>query len=402
MRKLTNTLHLLSDTIRHEIVSLVSTPATLLVMVGGVVLYGLLYNLLYRPNVVHNAPVVVVDDSRTPLSRHLIEEVDATPQVEIITTASDMLEAHNTMATGRAKGIIHIPSDLESRIGRGENALFVAEATTAEFLYYEAIQSGILSALQALDTSLAQQLVLQLPPDTAQAIAQSRPAQAVGVPLFNPTKGYATYLLPAVLIVIIFQTLLMVVCIRTGRERELGKGSFFNLSVYSKRKIGKIGLGDAMAVVVGRMVVYVVVYGIFSLFLLGLLPVVFNLPRLAEWWELVAFCALFLPTTVFCALFFSSLFRDSEAGVLIIAPFSLGLILLSGLSYPLELMPTGWLILHHLLPAPVGILAYVKLNSMGATLGECSHQLYVLASQGVLYFTLATLATFRLLGRLSK
>ena len=402
MRKLTNILHLLSDTIRHEIVSLVSTPATLLVMVGGVVLYGLLYNILYHPNTVHDAPVVVVDDSRTPLSRHLIEEVDATPQVRIIATAENMFEAHNIMAEGEAEGIIHIPSDLETRIGRGESALFLAEATTAEFLYYEAIQSGILGALQALYTSLAQQLALQLPTDTAQAIAQSKPAQAVGVPLFNPTKGYATYLLPSVLIVIIFQTLLMVVCIRTGRERELGKKSFFNLSAYPTREIGKIGLGDAVAVVVGRMVVYVVIYGIFSLFLLGLLPAVFNLPHLAEWWELIALCALFLPTTVLCALFFSSFFRDSEAGILIIAPFSLGLILISGLSYPLELMPTGWLILHHLIPAPVGILAYVKLNSMGATLGECSHQLYVLASQGVLYFTLATLATFRLLGRLSK
>ncbi len=402
MKKLINTLHLLADTVHHEIVSLVSTPATLLVMVGGVVLYGLLYNFLYRPNVVHEAPVAVVDDSHTPLSRHLIELVDATPQVKIVATARDMLEAHGIMAMGKAEGIIHIPSDLEKRIGRGEKALFVAEATTAEFLYYEAIQSGILSALQAIDTSLVQQLVLQLPPNTAQSIAQSRPAQAVGVPLFNPTKGYATYLLPAVLIVIIFQTLLMVVCIRTGRERELGKKSFFNLSAHPENMTGKIGLGDAVAVVVGRMIVYVVIYGIFSFFLLGLLPAVFNLPRLAEWWELVAFCALFLPSTVLCALFFSSLFRDSEAGILVIAPFSLGLILLSGLSYPLELMPTGWFLVHHLLPAPVGILGYVKLNSMGATLGECSHQLYVLALQGVAYFILATLATLRLLDRLSK
>ena len=402
MKKLTNTLHLLVDTIRHEVVSIASTPATILVMVGGVVLYGLLYNFLYRHIVDHEAPVAVVDDSHTPLSRHLIELVDATPQVEIVATARDMLEAHGIMAMGKAEGIIHIPSDLEKRIGRGEKALFVAEATTAEFLYYEAIQSGILSAVQAIDTSLVQQLVLQLPPNTAQSIAQSRPAQAVGVPLFNPTKGYATYLLPAVLIVIIFQTLLMVVCIRTGRERELGKKSFFNLSAHPENMTGKIGWGDAVAVVVGRMVVYVVLYGLFSLFLLGFLPAVFNLPHLAEWWELVAFYALFLPATVLCALFFSSLFRDSEAGILVIAPFSLGLILLSGLSYPLELMPTGWFLVHHLQPAPVGILGFVKLNSMGASLGECSHQLYVLAIQGVLYFILATLATFRLLNRLSK
>ncbi len=403
MSKLTDIRHLLTYTIHHEMASIVSTPATLLVMVGGVVLYGLLYNYIYHPNVVHDAPVVVVDDSHTPLSRHLIGLVDATPQVEIVDTAADMVGAHNIMAEGRAEGIIHIPSDIEKRIGRGEEALFVVEASTAEFLYYEAIQSGILGALQAFDTTLAQQLTLQLPAHTEQVIAQSRPAQAVGAALFNPTKGYADYLLPAVLIVILFQTLLMVVCIRTGRERELGKRSFFNLSsTLPESKIRKASVGNSVTVVVGRMVVYVFFYGLFSLFLLGLLPLLFGLPHLAEWWELTLFCALFLPTTVLCAIFFSSLFRDSEAGVLIVAPFSLGLILLSGISYPLELMPTGWLVVHHLLPAPVGILGYIKLNSMGATLGECSHQLYTLATQGIVYFLLATIATHHTINRMSR
>ena len=386
---------LLCHTVGHEVRCLSSTPSALLVMVGGVVIYGLLYNLLYRPNVVHNAPVVAVDESRTPLSRKLVEWIDSSPEVEVVAEVGNRLEATELMATSKAEAIITIPANLEKRIGLGEEALFVVSASTAEFLYYEAIQRGTLGAMQALDSQLAQQLALTLPPDITQAIATAKPAEVVGTPLFNPTKGYGSYLLPSVLIVIIFQTMLMIACIRSGRERELGGDSqFFDCA--------RPRVGDAAIIVVGRMLVYVIIYGLFSIFLLGFLPSVFNIPHLAGWLELVAFSLLFLPVTALFALFFSSLFRDSESGLLILTFFSLGLILLSGISYPLEQFSTLWLVAHHSLPAPVGILAFVKLNSLGATIGECSGQLLTLAVQSLIYFVAATLATLHRLGQFSR
>lgn len=364
-------------------------------MVGGVVLYGLLYNLLYRPNVVHDAPVVVVDNSHTPLSRKLIEWVDASPEVEIVAEVSNRLEAEQLMATSEAEAIMTIPANLEKRIGLGEEALFMVLASTAEFLYYEAIQRGSLGAMQALDSELSQQSVLTLPPDIAQVIAIAKPAEVVGTALFNPTKGYGSYLLPSVLIVIIFQTMLMIACIRSGRERELGGQSI--LFGCARPRVG-----DAAVIVMGRMLVYVVIYGLFSIFLLGFLPSVFDIPHLAGWQELVIFALLFLPATALFALFFSSLFRDSESGLLILTFFSLGLILLSGVSYPLEDMPALWVVAHHSLPAPVGILAFVKLNSLGATIGECGGQFLTLVAQGLIYFVAATLATLHRLGQFSR
>ena len=44
----------------------------------------------------------------------------------------------------------------------------------------------------------------------------------VGTALYNFTEGYGTYLIPAVLIVIMFQTLLMVIGMISGEERDSG------------------------------------------------------------------------------------------------------------------------------------------------------------------------------------
>lgn len=386
------------DTLRHEARSVASSPAIVLVMVGGVVLYGLLYNFLYRPNVVREAPVVVVDHSHTPLSRHLVESVDATPQVAVVAEAGDIGQARGLMAQGKAEGTIIIPHDLERRIGLGEEALFVVAASTAEFLYYEAIQSGTLGALQAIDHDLAPHVAATLlPTDKLLAVAQAKPVEVVGTPLFNSTKGYGKYLLPAVLIVIICQTMLMVVCLRTDGEGKHCKGSLL-----CGQRPPRISLGDTLAVVVGQGALYTFLYGLFSLFLLGLLPYLFGLPHLARWQDLFVLGALLLPANALFALCFASLFRDGDGALLVVTFFSLGLLLLGGISYPLEFMPTPWVVLHHLLPAPVGILAYVKMNSMGASLGECAPQLLTLALQIPAYLLLALALTHHRLNKQSR
>lgn len=59
-----------------------------------------------------------------------------------------------------------------------------------------------------------------------------------------------------------------------------------------------------------------------------------------------------------CSLFFS----DSDAPLLLVAFFSVGLIFLSGVSYPLELMPWYWQWIHYMVPAASGTLAFVKIN----------------------------------------
>lgn len=73
----------------------------------------------------------------------------------------------------------------------------------------------------------------------------------------------------------------------------------------------------------------------------------------------------YLMATSFFGLAASRFFTDSEAPLLMIAFFSVGLIFLSGVSYPLELMPWYWRMIHYIIPAAPATLAFVKLNSMG-------------------------------------
>ena len=82
--------------------------------------YPLVYAFIYTNEVVRDVPAVVVDDSRSSLSREYLRKVDATPDVHIVAYCSDMEEAKLVMKERDAYGLIYIPSDFSSNIARGQ------------------------------------------------------------------------------------------------------------------------------------------------------------------------------------------------------------------------------------------------------------------------------------------
>lgn len=382
-RRLVSRTSLLTQTIYDELRGISRSLSTVLVLLGGVVAYGLLYNLLYRPNVVNEVPTVVVDLSRSEASRRLTELIDASPRVHIVESLDDLHSAQRAVAQGIAEGAILIPHDLGERLHRGEQALFVAIGSTNQFLNYEAIQSGALGAMQFADSQLRANAVAHLPTDVAQKLLLTKPIEVVGAALYNPSRGYADYLMPAVLLAILFQTMLMAIAIRTGSERERR-----GLIHYARRGTE---WSSVAIVVVGRGVVYVVLYAIFALFLLGLLPVVFDLPRLGNPLTITALIVPFLIATSSLGQAFGLLFRDSEGALLLIAFFSVGLLFLSGMSYPTTLLPPLWRAVHYILPAPTAILGYIKAASMGATSAEVGPHIATLWVQAFGYFVVAVI-----------
>ena len=117
MKKSNNALRLFSIAFYKELWDVATSLSSMILIVGGMVAYGLLYNLLYQPNIVREAPIVVVDNSHTHLSRHLISLVDASPNAEIVAVAADISEARSVLSRGEAEAILYLPHDMDKRIG---------------------------------------------------------------------------------------------------------------------------------------------------------------------------------------------------------------------------------------------------------------------------------------------
>lgn len=379
--KITVGLKEIATVIRSEFLTISTSYAILLVLMGGIFVYGLLYNYMYEPNLIRNAPVAVVDMSHSSLSREYSRLIDATPQVKVYTNATDFPGAKELMKKNEVVGIIYIPDDFEIRVKRGDESAFIMYGSTTAFLYYLALQEAFSGAMLALNDRYRPEMIVFLPADDAMQLSQSKAITVAGTALYNHTEGYGSYLIPAVLMVIIFQTLMMVIGMVSGAER--GKGT---IRLYSA---GGVTIGNMSRVVIGKTFVYVMLYLVFSLFLLGLMPVVYDLPDIGNKWHIIMLLIPYLMATSFFGLASSLFFTDSEAPLLMIAFFSVGLIFLSGVSYPLELMPWYWRAAHFIIPAAPATLAFVKLNSMGASMADINLEYITLWIQCLVYFPLA-------------
>ena len=116
--KTSNKLSQLSFIITREFRAISTSYAVLLVLMGGIFVYGLLYNYMYAPNIVAKAPIAVVDNSHSSLSRQYIRWLNATPQIEIYAQAMDYHEAQEGMKEGKIQGILYLPHNFEDRVFR--------------------------------------------------------------------------------------------------------------------------------------------------------------------------------------------------------------------------------------------------------------------------------------------
>ena len=378
LNNMKKTLAAISGYVAREFKTIATSYSILLVMVGGVFIYGLLYNYMYQPNLVRDVPIVVVDKSDTPLSREYTRLLDASPQVEVCAQVVDMPAAETMMKNNRVFGIIYIPEDFESRVGRGGQSIFLMYGNTSAFLNFASIEEAAAGAMAEIDERERPSELVFLPLTTLYAMSQAQPIEIVGTPLYNYTEGYGSYLIPAVIVVIVFQTLLMVIGMISGKERYTRSILF-----YSQRGLG---FGKMASVVLSKTFTYCFLYGIFAYFLVGLLPELFSIPDIGSRLDIITLFIPYLLATCFFGLTGSFFFADSESPILMITFFSVGLIFLSGMSYPLELMPWYWRAAHYVIPAPPAVLGFIKLNSMGASMADIKQEYVTLWIQCLVYF----------------
>ena len=380
-----------------------TNAAILLVLIGGIFAYGLLYNLMYAPNLVRKTPVAVVDNSHSALSREYIRLLNATPQASVYALTPNYLEAKEWLKQSKVDGILYLPADFDTRVGRGEQSVFSVYAATDAFLNFKNLQEASSRVMLAVNDAHRAEGAVFLPPQGLLAVASSAPVNVAGTALYNYTEGYGSYLIPAVMIIIIFQTLLMVIGMVTGEEAERKRLPTTSPYGYlpplnspvsrgrttSRENSDSSAWRQALYNVSGRTFVYVMLYFIFALFLLGLLPHFFSIPNIGNGRDIITMMIPFLIGTSFFGLAASRYFTDSEAPLLMIAFFSVGYIFLSGVSYPLELMPWYWQAAHYVVPAAPAVLAFVKLNSMGGDMADIRPEMITLWVQVVVYFLLS-------------
>ena len=318
------------------------------------VIYGLLYPQPYLGQILRRIPIAVVDQDHTELSRNLVQAVNADEATEVAVRADTLAEAQAALARREVFAILGIPQDTEKELLKGNPARLPAYVDSAYFLLYNRMLEGILEGSRAVNADIASRGARVEGSLAHAGLTRNSPIELVTEPLFNPTGGYASYVVPAAFILILQQTLLLGIATMGGVTSESGRRR--------EREGVRAILGQAVAhlcLALPGLALYLIV-----------IPRIAGFSTLGGALDLLAMAIPFVLSVSFLAQFASLWFQRRETAVLLFIAASLPLFFTVGVSWPVEAIPDVIREVSRAFPSTSAIDGLVRINQMGASLHD--------------------------------
>lgn len=361
---------------KEELQMILNDWGFIIVFFGATLFYPLLYPMIYRNETIRNMPVAIVDESQTFLSRDLTRRIDASPDLEVVASFPNLEEAAKAFRRQNVHGVIYIEKDYEKKINRNEQAFVSIYCDMSSFLYYRAMMLGANFAILDAGNDIKLQRLNQLGVTGKTAEIVASPFEHEANILYNKPMGFASFLLPAILILIIHQTLFFGLTIVNGSACEEGRlyndiFAHLNGSTYEK--------------LLGKVLFYFLFYITVVCYILLIIPKIFNLPHIGKSIDVILFMIPFLLAAIFFSLTIASFIKNRETGLVVFLFSTVVLLFLSGFSWPMSNISRFWRTFGMLFPTTYGIQGYIKINSMSADLSQVKFEYIALWIQVIVY-----------------
>lgn len=345
----------------HELKRIFTDPGVVVIFIVATLVYPLLYKAIYWNEQITDVPVAVVDLSQSAESRTFLHHWNASPDIRLTHTCNSIAEAEQLLREQKVHGIVYFPRDFASQLadplGQAHISLY---CDMSSFLYMKAIY---LSCNQVMLESMRNIQIdryesMGYGREFSWALVQDAPYTETA--LYNPSGGYGSFLIPAVLVLILHQTLLFGICMLAGTARDDDKVLY--------RVLGKGRVAGVLRLILGRAAAYFTIYYALATILLGLLPRLFDIPHIGDIGDILRFIVPYILACIFFSMTVSVFIRNRESGLVLLISTSLIFLFMAGISWPKEMMPAAWRYLSYFIPYTWGAHGFIHINSMGATL----------------------------------
>ena len=356
------------NTFKREAKTIFSDIAIVLTIVGGVLLYSFLYPQPYSSQSVSGLAVSVVDLDVSDSSRDIIFKLNATPQISVTRVDVSEQDAKDAMLEDKIKAIIVIPPHFQRDVALHKSPTIAVGADSSYFLIYGAVLEGAMKSILTQVATLKVGELLKRGSPMSGAKEAYTPYSLNIINLFNPQNSYTQYVIPAVFIIILQQTMLIGLGILGGGVNERRE----------KR-------GVTWMVMLSRVLIFGELFFVHMLFYFGFSFEFFGVTHLASISDLITFGVPFILASLFFGIFLGSLFSSREIATPAVLFSSLPLVFSAGFVWPREAVPEVLQLLSNLVPSTPAINGFLKLNQMGAEFSMVLPLYGTLWAQAVFY-----------------
>jgi ABC-2 type transport system permease protein len=355
-----------------------------IMFVVAVPMYSFFYPLPYSTQSVRQVPLVVVDLDASPMSRDIVSRLSAVPSVRIDGRAATVAAATDALASGHIAGIVLVPENFSRDAARGTPTAVTVFGTGAYPVQDKAVLGSVGAVLQGVFSEVGGARVAHQGAPAAALLQSARAGPAfIDQPLYNLARGYGSYVVVAVGILIVQQVMLMGIASLVGTWLERRSGPLFGATA------------PGLSACAGTLTGFALFVFLSLLYFIGFVFWFQDYPRGGNLGAAIAFAALTALTIASLGIALGAWFADRERAFQVLLATSVPFVFMCGIVFPREAMPPAINALAALIPTTPGIFGFVKLNQMGAAWSEIRPEFLNMLALSLLYTSVAGWAVSR-------
>ncbi len=337
----------------------------LLVLFIAPILYLLMMGSTYINKDEEKVSIGVVDMDLTKSSKSFLNKINATQKVDITHVYNSLPEARNGMSKLEVQGVVSIPNGFGKKLKKNESSPVGLILNNTRFLSSNDINKAV--NLVAIDYAMeSRQKYFEskgINPTFAELKANPITTQINGI--YNPTNNYGNFLLPALLVLILHQTLLIGLSesVASDRKKRLMKVGF------------ETGKNNFLTYITGKLGFHLFLYSAYLLFTFLVSFPYFDLPIKGHLTTLFFVSLVFLMATLLYGWFISSFFSSQVIAMEIMAFTSYPVLLITGITWSINDMPLFLQFISNLLPLKPFFVFIKKHAIMGVDAYLYSHEI---------------------------
>ncbi len=310
---------------QNELARILWEPWILLIIIAAPLFYPFLYNSAYLARHETNVPAVICDLDRSATSREFIRKVDAHELSEVFAIVVSPDEARKMVEQGSVTGAFIIPHGFEQSLKSSERTTIRSWISNAVLMPASDLGKALGDCIASTNAESTVKFFSSRGFNSRRAVEFSKPIQVTLAEVANTTSSYGEFIIPAILILILQQSLAAGTAVSVSRDR---------------RSHAHIDRPESTLVAIfGRVLPYVILFSIHASILFTVQFSIWKIPFSPNPLLFIPLVLFFIIASANYGMIIGSIFKNPLSALLAVMFTTYPIFLVSGYAWPKELLP---------------------------------------------------------------
>ncbi len=306
---------------------------------------------IYEEGAVQVVKVGVLDNDKSPFSQQIIDNIQASPKIEIMNlfSSEDKLEDIFTSHPD-IKGVYYIPENFSKNIMLGMQQKLIVYTNSSNIIYGNLLYKEAATFVNTLSAKITLNAltIKGIPYD--KAIKMIMPVNTQTRALFNPHYNYLYYLVPG-LTTVLLQMIVFFLATRSINS-EFKSNSF--------QELWTISGGSILKIIFAKLLTYTVIGMMIAVLIFACIHPILGIPMGSNTLPFMWVILVFVIANASLGLMISILFKDQAIAMDVAFVYNSPAFVFSGFTFPIIAMPAFNSWYANLIPYTHFLKAYIK------------------------------------------